>query len=106
MVTYGIPTNSKFSRLRMKHNVRHMSTCTESACIYALFEITNNFWTHLWPDVSNHTPDFSLELKNRVWFVGVYLGFHEPPQEEITRCKITRSWWAIPYRHARISPVP
>ena len=35
--------NSKFFHLRMKHNVRNMSTCPESACIYALFEITDNF---------------------------------------------------------------
>jgi len=77
--------NSKFPHLCMKRNVRHMSTCSESACIYALFEITDNFFTHLWPDVSKHTLDFSLELKNRAWFVGVYLGLYEPPQEEITK---------------------
>ena len=88
MVTYGILINSKFSYLCMKHNVHHMFTCTESACIYVLFEITDNFFTHLWPDVFNHTLDFSLELKNRVWLVGVYLGFRETPQEEIARGKI------------------
>ena len=83
--------NSEFCHLCMKDNVRHMSTCTESACIYALFEITNNFFTHLWPDVANYTLDFSLKLQNRAWFVGIFLGFHESPQEEITRGKIARS---------------
>ena len=43
MVAYGIFINSKFSHLCMKHNVHHMSTCTEYACIYALFKITDNF---------------------------------------------------------------
>ena len=52
-----------------------MSTCTKSACIYAFFKITDNFFTHLWPGVSNHTLDFSLELKNRAWFVGYTLDF-------------------------------
>ena len=85
--------NSKLSHLRMKHNVRQMTTCTGSACIYALFKITEIFFTHLWPDVSNHTLDFILELKNRAWFVGVYLGFHKLLQEKVTRGKITRSWW-------------
>ena len=84
--------NCKFFHLRIKHNVRQMSTYTESACIYALFEITDKFFTHLSPDVSNHTFDFSLEVKKSAWFVGVYLGFHEAPQEEITRNKIARSW--------------
>ena len=31
---YSILIKSKFSHLCMKHNVHHMSTCTESACIY------------------------------------------------------------------------
>ena len=93
IVKYGILVNSKFSDLRMKNNVRHMSTYSGSAYIYAQFKITDNFFAHLWPDVSNHKLDFSLELKNRVWFLDVYLGFHKPPQEEITRGKIARSWW-------------
>ena len=84
--------NSKFSRLRMKHNARHMFNCTKSTCTYALFEITDYFFTLLWPDVSNYMLNFSLELKNRAWFVGIYLGFHEPLQEEITRGKTTTSW--------------
>ena len=79
----------------MKHNVCHMSTCTESACIYALFKITDSFFTLLWTNVSNHMLVFNLELKNHAWFVGKYLGFHKPPQE------ITRG--AIPYCYARIS---
>ena len=93
MVTYGILMNSKFSYLHMKHHVCHMSTCTESACIYALFDITDKFFTHLWTNVSNHTLNFSLELKNHAWFVGIHLRFHKSPQEDITRGKITRSWW-------------
>ena len=55
--------NSKFSRLRMKHNARHMFNCTKSTCTYALFEITDYFFTLLWPDVSNYMLNFSLELK-------------------------------------------
>ena len=82
MATYDILVNCKFSYLRMKHNVRHKSTCTGSACIYALFEITDKFFTHLWPDVSNQTLDFSLELKNRAWFVGVHLIFFENPNKK------------------------
>ena len=67
--------NSKFSHLRMKHNAHHMSTCTESACTYALFDITDNFFTHLWLDVSNCTLDFSLELKNQAWLLAYTLDF-------------------------------
>ena len=81
MVAYGIFVNSKFSHLRMKHNVGHISTCTESECIYALLEITDNFFKHLWPEVSNYTLDFSLELKNCASFVGVQLVFHKLSQE-------------------------
>ena len=105
---YGIFMHSKFSRLRMKRKWENMSTCTEPVCIYALLKITDNFFTHLWPDVSSYTLDFRLELKNLVWIVGVYLEYHEPPQEEITRGKIARSLIlvAIPCRHPRISLVP
>ena len=71
MVTYGILMNNKFSHLRMKDNLRHMPTCTECENIYALLEITGNFFIHLWADVLNRTLDFSLELKNRAWFVGL-----------------------------------
>ena len=85
--------NSKCLQLRMKHNVCDMSTCTESTCIYMLFEITDNFFKHLWLNVSIHMLDFDLKLKNHVWFVGIYLGFPESPQQEITRGKITRFWW-------------
>ena len=68
-----------------------MSNSTESACIYELLEITDDFFTHLRLDVSNHTLNFSLELKNRVWYVDVF-GFYELPHEEmITRGKIARS---------------
>ena len=92
MVKYGIRMSSRFSHLPMKYNVCHTSTCIESANIYALFEITDNFFAHLWPDIFNHMLDFSLELKNSAWFVSIYLGFHKPPQEEITRGNTTKSW--------------
>ena len=74
--------NSKFSHLHMKHNVHHMSISMESACTYALFKITDNFFTHLWSNLSNYMLDFSLELKNQAWFVGVYLDFTNPHKKK------------------------
>ena len=64
MVTYGILINSKFSHLRIKHNVHHMSTCTESACIYALFKITDSFFTY---------QSFSI---NEFLALALFEGFH------------------------------
>ncbi|CAI9727138.1 Hypothetical predicted protein [Octopus vulgaris] len=46
--------------LGMEHNVGHMSTCTESAYIYALLEISDNSLTDLCPDATSHTPDLVL----------------------------------------------
>ena len=90
--------NNKFSHLRMKHKVGHVSTCTEPTCIYAPLKITDNFLTHLWLGVSNHRLDFSQGLKNRAGFVCVCLGFHKSPQEEMSRSRDLGDHSLLPYK--------
>ena len=54
MVIFCIFVFSNISDLRMKNNVRHMSTPIESACIYALDQISDNPLADVRLDASNH----------------------------------------------------
>ena len=91
--------NSKFSHLRMKHDVRHMSTCTESAHIYVLFEIIYNFFTHLCLQLHARFLPGVEESGVVCWRIS----WISRSRQEITKGKILM---ATPYRYARTSLVP